>query len=143
MILCLFLLLRYHIKSIIKMMMAMHIIIPTIQPATIPPTPEEESSSLVCLSLETLTSDDMNGVVVGSLLGITLEDVMLARVIVADIISVDIMSVDDGIVVDVLAAVILVDIISINATMVDVTSKDFTLAGVTMVGIPGTVEQYN
>ena len=106
MILCLLLLLRYHIKSIIKMMMVMHTIIPIMQPATIPLVPEEEPSSLVCLSLETLTSDDMNGVVVGLLVGIALEDVMLTRVTVADILSVDIMSVDDGIVVDVLAVAI-------------------------------------
>ena len=39
----LLLLLRYHKKSIIKMMMIMHPITPTIQPATTPPTPEAES----------------------------------------------------------------------------------------------------
>ena len=122
--------------------MTMHIIIPTIQPATIPPTPEEEFSPLVCLPLETLAVGGMDGVVVGLLVGITLEDVMPVCVTVVDVLAVaklvDIISVDV-----VLVNVILVDVISVDATMVEVMSKDFALTGITLVEITGTVEQYN
>ena len=132
-ILCLSLLLRYHKKSIIKIVIMMHTITPTTQPATIPPMPEEESPSPACPLLALLTLDGMNTAVVG-LLGITIvllvDNLMLEVITLVDVMLIDVTVVDDA-----SLDITVVDTDNVTATSIGTVLVDFTSLGVLLAGI--------
>ena len=117
-------------------MLVMHTITPTTVPATIPPTPGEESPLPACLPLALLTSVGMDGAVAG-LLGMSLVDLM-PDIILVDImlIAVTVVAPVDIKVVDV-AAVTMVDDapVDVAATSIDIVLIDFTLVGVLIADV--------
>ena len=105
-------------------MLVMHTITPTTVPATIPPTPEEETLLPAFLPLVLLTSGGMDGTAAGLLGIMSLVDLMPEVIILVDImlIAVIVVTPVDVKVVDVAATSI--DIVLINFTLVRVLIGD-------------------